>query len=100
MAELYIREGDLEKTSERTALVAAEVGNRRLSSMPIAEIEGMPGMAESGLEELARDLRKFMDDLAARLDEASNDCLAVAAEFANVDEAFVREFEVTIGDRP
>lgn len=60
----------------------------------------MPGIAESGVEGLAHDLRKFMDDLAARLDEAGNDCLAVAAEFANEDEAFAREFEVTIGDRP
>lgn len=101
MTELFIREGDLEATSEKLAPVASEIGaSSSLSDMPEAERQGMPGIEESGLDGLARDLKEFMDSLATRLQEVSDDCIRVAEDFANVDEAFEREFEVTIGDQP
>lgn len=96
MAELYIREGDLESTSRRLVPIAAEVGSQSITDVPSAEEQGMKGTAESDLPGLVRDLERFLSDLATRIDEASDDCLVVAADFANVDEAFERAFEVTI----
>lgn len=100
MAELFIREGDLETVSRAISEVAAELGNRSLSDIPTAEERAMRGIAESGLPGLANDITEFLTTLAARIDEASGDCLAAAADFTNVDESFERAFEVTIETEP